>query len=377
MDPKDAAMQLLMQETYTRSECDALIKIIQERVVDSDPGVDEPAVVLPIAWQDSTQEHPVAYSSFSPKTSPATSGIPAYSPVFDNIDEKRWLKENSTNVEGHCSLKSLKHDMSHPIGKRSYSNTGETFEESRRVRRKLNRSNISEKPVDVLRNRAASFDSPSTNDTSALRGFPKEFTNIPLLGTENLTFSDMASKAETSSDTAMFHDKPCAIPVQQLVSTSCQADWDKRDSTMSYPFSNLDPMETFPVKVEPLDELAPLEPDMTYLAQKNDTRTMCDDSCSVSKLMFQEDVEAAPSSSMGLQVENSSRNCTKALNVQRSVPTKTRSPANSNRRPNNRNAVKLWNGLPQQSNPAPVGQEPDAGQIHAKRSVGRPRKARR
>uniref|UniRef100_A0A0A9F3A1 Uncharacterized protein n=1 Tax=Arundo donax TaxID=35708 RepID=A0A0A9F3A1_ARUDO len=105
---------------------------------------------------------------------------------------------------------------------------------------------------------------------------------------------------------------------------------------------------------------------------------MCDDSCSVSKLMFQEDIEAAPSSSMGLPVENSSRNCTKGLNLQRSVPTKTRSPANSNSRPNNRNTVRSWNGPPQQSNPAAtVGQEPGAGQIQAKRSVGRPRKARR
>uniref|UniRef100_A0A0A9GTQ7 Uncharacterized protein n=1 Tax=Arundo donax TaxID=35708 RepID=A0A0A9GTQ7_ARUDO len=238
MDPKDAAMQLLMQETYTRSECDELIKIIQERFVDSDPGLDEPAVILPIAWQDSTQQHPVAYSSFSPKTSPTTSGFPAYSPVFDNIDENKWLKKNCTTVEGPCTVKSLKHDTSHQVMKRSYSNTREIFEESRTVRPKLNGSNISEKLVDVLRSRAASFDDPSTTDTSALRGFPEEFINIPLLGTDNLTFSNMASKGETANDTTVFHDKPSALSVQHLASTSCQADCDKRGSFMSYPSSN-------------------------------------------------------------------------------------------------------------------------------------------
>uniref|UniRef100_A0A0A9GJL1 Uncharacterized protein n=1 Tax=Arundo donax TaxID=35708 RepID=A0A0A9GJL1_ARUDO len=266
--------------------------------------------------------------------------------------------------------------MSHPAMKRNYSNTSKTFEESRRVRPKLNGSNISEKLVDFLRSRSASFDNPSTNDTSALSGFPEEFTNVPLLGTDNLTFSNMASKrGETANDTTMFHDKPSAVTVQNLASTSCQADWDKRVSDMWHPIFN--PDETFPVKVEPLDERAPPEPDMMYLAQKNDTRTMCDDSRSVSKMMFQEDVEAAPSSSVGSQVENSPRNCTKGFNPQRSVPTKTRSPATSNRRPNNRNAARSCARPPQQSNPAPVvGQEPDAGQIQAKRSV-RPGKARR
>lgn len=68
--------------------------------MDSD---DVPAVILPIAWQSNTQQHPVAYSS-SPNTSvPAVSANPAYCPVFDNVVEKEWLKKSSAIAEGPCS----------------------------------------------------------------------------------------------------------------------------------------------------------------------------------------------------------------------------------------------------------------------------------
>ena len=82
---------------YARLECDELIKIIQERVVDSDPGVDEPEIILPIAWHASTQQHPVAYSS---------------SPGFDNSVEKEWLKKSSTTIKG---LGTKNRDKSQPV----------------------------------------------------------------------------------------------------------------------------------------------------------------------------------------------------------------------------------------------------------------------
>jgi hypothetical protein len=67
--------------------------------VDSD---DETAVILPIAWQTNTQQHPVAYSSSQNTTVPAVSN-PAYCPVFDNIVEKEWLKKSSAVAEGPCT----------------------------------------------------------------------------------------------------------------------------------------------------------------------------------------------------------------------------------------------------------------------------------
>ncbi|KAL6629082.1 hypothetical protein ACP70R_028847 [Stipagrostis hirtigluma subsp. patula] len=313
MDPKDAVMQLLMQETYTRSECDALIKIIQERVMDSDPDVDEPADVLPLAWAPGTEQDDVSYSSLCPNNSP------------------------------HATSVSL-------VLKRSYSNRGDALEESRRVRPKLNGLNISEKVVDVHRNHAGanSFENSTTIDRNASRGIPEDdmmlFADIPLLGTDNLTVSKIASRDVT------------AFTVQHLASSSYEA--------------NRDLMETFPVKVEPFEDLVPCEPEMVDLAQKNHhTRTICNDFGSLSKLMFQQDIEAAP------RVENNSRSHNKGFNVQR-IPNKTGSPAKSNLRPKNRNTTKSRNKPLQQSNAASVGHKMDAGHIQAKRPVGRPKKAR-
>ena len=67
--------------------------------MDSD---DEPAAILPIAWQANTQQHPVAYSSSPNTTVPAVSN-PANCPVFDNIVEKEWLKKSSAAAEGPCT----------------------------------------------------------------------------------------------------------------------------------------------------------------------------------------------------------------------------------------------------------------------------------
>ncbi|RLN07934.1 uncharacterized protein C2845_PM11G02670 [Panicum miliaceum] len=246
IDPKEAVKQLLMQDTCSRLECDKLIKIIQERVVDSDPGVDEPEIILPIAWHASTQQHPVAHSS-SPNTSlRADLDIPAYGPGFDNTVEKECLKKTSTTIKG---LGTKNHDRRQPVMKRRYSSTGATLEESRRVRLKQNGSSTS---------------------------------------------------------------------------------------------------------------------------GKNDKCTVVNDYCSA----FHEDIEAAPSASMGFNPVNSSKSYKRGFNLESSIPTKTRTPvpASRGRRPNNRQTARSSNGPPQLNNPAPAGQEPDAGRIQAKRPVGRPRR---
>ncbi|AQK68969.1 hypothetical protein ZEAMMB73_Zm00001d015457 [Zea mays] len=361
--PKDAVKQLLMQETYSWSECDALIKIIQERVVDSD---DEPAAILPIAWHANTQLHPVAHSS-----NPNTTAVPAVSnPAcrleFDNIVEKEWLKKSSAVAENRCTNS---HDQIQHAMKRSYSNTGDTIEESRRIRPKRNRSNS-------LRNQGASSKEAATNASSARREFPEGFRTLfkdnPLLGTNNLTFSDLVSKG-------LFDDEPSvAAAAEHFTSTSCQADWDKRGSGMSYPYSSQNQMEMSRVKAELIDEPVALETDMTNMVQKNDKLIVRNGSCSVpNKTVFQGDIEAAPSSPMGLQTEKSSRNCTRGFNLQ-NIPTKRRSPASRNLPSNNGNGktVRSWNGPPRQSNSA-AGQESEMGRVKAKRPVGRPRKVRR
>ncbi|XP_066318018.1 uncharacterized protein [Miscanthus floridulus] len=280
IDPKDAVKQLLMQETYSRSECDALIKIIQERVVDSD---DEPAAILPIAWQANTQQHPVAYSS-SPNTAVPAVSNPANCPVFDNIVEKEWLKKSSAVAEGPCINS---HDRIQRAVKRSYS-PGDIFEDARRIRPKRNKSNS-------LRNHGVSSKEVTANATNAPMGLPEDvrtlFKDIPLLGTNNLTFSDLASKG-------VFDDEPSAVAAaaQHFTSTSCQADWDKCGSGMSYPYSSRNQPEMSRVKAELLDVPVPLETDMTHLVQKN-TLTVRNGSCSASnKTEFQGGIEAAPSS---------------------------------------------------------------------------------
>jgi hypothetical protein len=81
-------------------------------VVDSDPGVDEPEIVLPIAWHASTQQHPVAYSSSRNTSRQEDLEIPAYSPGFDNTVQKEWLKKSSTSIKG---LGTKNHERSQPV----------------------------------------------------------------------------------------------------------------------------------------------------------------------------------------------------------------------------------------------------------------------
>ncbi|XP_015688400.1 uncharacterized protein LOC102700499 isoform X3 [Oryza brachyantha] len=353
--PKDAIMQLLLQETYSRSECDMLIKIIQERVVDSDPDIVEPSIVLPIAWKASQQQDPIAYSSFSPNTCSNVS-----QQLDNNVEHFQHALKRSHSGSGHNTL-----DESH----------------SRSVRPKLNDLNISNKQDGVLKNCSdiASFEEATTKEPNAFRGIPEDtkkwFKDIPLLGTDNLTFSNIVSYDDTDNHIVAFHDKLPTITSQTFASTSCEADRDNHCATMLYPYSNQDLIDTFPIKVKPLDDIVSLEPDIVDLSRKNrSTGTICNDTCSVSKLMFQEDKEIVTSSSIGLPLENSSRNCTGGASLQRS--TGKNSPAYVYRRQNNGNVIRSKSEQFHQGKRITVGRDPDLAPVQAKKPVGRPRKSR-
>uniref|UniRef100_A0A0E0CGJ8 Uncharacterized protein n=1 Tax=Oryza meridionalis TaxID=40149 RepID=A0A0E0CGJ8_9ORYZ len=321
IDPKDAIMQMLLQETYSRSECDILIKIIHERVVDSDPDVVEPSIVLPIAWQTSQQQDHVPYSSFRPNTCSASSNVHDCSQQLDNnIVENGWLEESQRAL------------------KRSNSCAGHNLNEShsRSVRPKLNDLNISNKQDGILKSHSAS--EATTKDPNAFRGIPedtkKQFKDIPLLGTDNLIFSNIVSYDDTDNDISALRGKRPAVTARTFAPATSEANRDNRCATMLYPYSDRDLTNTFPIKVEPLDDIVPFDPEIVDLSRKNhNTGTICNDPCSVSKLMFQEDKEAVPSSSTGVLLENSPRNCTGA-SLQRSTQTRRSSPAN--------NPIKEW-----------------------------------
>ncbi|KAK3152281.1 hypothetical protein QOZ80_2BG0156790 [Eleusine coracana subsp. coracana] len=278
-------------------------------------------------------------------------GVAVYSPLFDNTDGNSGLKKSSTTLEGPSTLKNMSHDQRRHVVKRTYSNKVDTFEEPRRVKPKLNKFNTSEKESDALRSHAA-FDDPVSSDAVELRGFLEELKNISLLGTDNLTLSNIVSKGET------------ARPVRFVNSTSRRARVNKHNDALEfYPYPYLDLTES------------PVKPERMHLAQKNDEGTMFNESRSVSRRILK-DIETTPSSSNGLQPESSSRN-RKGFSLPGSIPTKPRSPANSSHRPSNRRRIRSWNGPPQQSNPAPVGQESKPCHVQEKRPVGRPRKEMR
>ncbi|KAF2943387.1 uncharacterized protein [Oryza sativa Japonica Group] len=368
IDPKDAILQMLLQETYSRSECDILIKIIHERVVDSDPDVVEPSIVLPIAWQTSQQQDHVPYSSFRPNTCSASSNVHDCSQQLDNnIVENGWLEESQ-----------------HAL-KRSNSCTGHNLDEShsRSVRPKLNDLNISNRQDGILKSHSdiASFEEATTKYPNAFRGIPEDtkklFKDIPLLGTDNLIFSNIVSYDDTDNDISALRGKRPAVTARTFASATSEANRDNRCPTMLYPYSDRDLTNTFPIKVEPLDDIVPFDPEIVVLSRKNrNTGTICNDPCSVSKLMFQEDKEAAPSSSTGVPLENSPRNCTGA-SLQRSTQTRRSSPANVYRRQYIDSRTRSRSGPSHQGEPIAVGQEPDLAPTQAKKPVGRPRKSRR
>ncbi|KAF0904198.1 hypothetical protein E2562_032573, partial [Oryza meyeriana var. granulata] len=250
--PKEAIMQLLKQETYSRSECNALIKIIQERVVDSNlSGVDASGLVLPINWKSGRQAN-IGYSSLSPKgLLPADAGAPT----------------TVTHDRGPFSHKTNKIQS---VPKRSYSVASDTPEDSRRVRPKIN-GNLLEiskfKQVDVIRNHP---------------GDDKKLSDVPLLGTNNLTYSNIISKVESADEKIGTPNKP-----------SAGDDLKNYDSAFLNPCSNKDLKSSFPLKVEPLNVYIPFEQQMMDLSHQKRDHAVCDDSCSVSKLMFKEDIETA------------------------------------------------------------------------------------
>ncbi|XP_051198182.1 uncharacterized protein [Lolium perenne] len=242
IEPKDVIMQLLMQETFSRSECAMLIKIIQERVVDPDsPGVIDGYIPLPISWKAEKQPN-LGYSSFSPNvSSPSPSTFPIHRHGFDSnaaADAVPTRTPASRGLFNHYD------DNIESTKKRSYSVVRDTPEDLRRVRTKIdgNPINITKfKQVDVVRHRPGG--DHKNNEPTFFKSGPIE-----------------------------------------------------------------DPKHGFPLKVKHLNDLIPFERKMMDLSHENHKDAACDDSGSVSKLMFKEDIEATPSLQMGLQLQNGSKN---------------------------------------------------------------------
>ncbi|KAM0844482.1 hypothetical protein ACQ4PT_057042 [Festuca glaucescens] len=166
IEPKDVIMQLLMQETYSRSESTTLIKIIQERVVDPDSaGVIDGDIPLPISWKADKQPT-LEYSSFSPNvSSPSASTFPIHRHAFDSNAAADAVPTKTPASRG---LFFHNADNIEATNKRSYSVVRDTPEDLRRVRTKIdgNPINITKfKQVDVVRNRpdAACDDSGSVS----------------------------------------------------------------------------------------------------------------------------------------------------------------------------------------------------------------------
>uniref|UniRef100_A0ACD6AFB8 Uncharacterized protein n=1 Tax=Avena sativa TaxID=4498 RepID=A0ACD6AFB8_AVESA len=330
IEPKDAIMQLLMQETYSRSECTTLIKIIQERVVDPDSsGVVDGDIPLPISWKADRQPT-LGYSPFSPNvSSPSASSLPIRGHGFDNGGaadaaptltpvNRGLFNHNAGNIQSTC--------------KRSYSAVRETPENLRRVKTKIdgNLINITKfKQVDVVRNRPG-------------------------------------------------------------------GDQKNNESTFFKSCPNKDLKNGFPLKVEPLNDLIPFEQKMMDLSHQKHKDAACDDSGSVSKLMFMEDIEATPSLQMGA-LQNGPKNrrrkqsnslrttlkiseppamgTRKQSNSPRTTPKFPESPAMSTRRKISDATAKAEIDLLEQTTPVSTDKQ-DPDYVPEKRPVGRPRKGK-
>ncbi|XP_052159863.1 uncharacterized protein LOC127777325 isoform X3 [Oryza glaberrima] len=369
IEPKDAIMQLLKQETYSRSECNALVKIIQERVVDSNlNGVDAGGLALPINWKTGRQAN-IGYSSLSPKgLLPATSIPPVQDHVFDNSAGAGA----STTIAHDRGPSAHATDKIQSVLKRSYSVAKDTPEDSRRVRPKINGNSLEIskfKQVDVIRTHS---------------GDDNKLSDVPLFGTNNLIYSNIVSIVGSADEKIGIPNKP-----------SAGDDNKNYDSEFLNPCTNKvkDLKNSFPLKVEPLDVCIPFEQQMMDLSHQKHEHAACDDSCSVSKLMFKEDIETALSLPVGVPLENGSKNRRRrAPNTQRITP--ARSPAKGSRRKNNDVTVKSETDLLEQSKGSHdvtvkseidlleqsklvlMEQSPDLGDIPVKRPVGRPRKAK-
>ncbi|XP_037469448.1 uncharacterized protein LOC119341686 isoform X2 [Triticum dicoccoides] len=335
IEPKDAIMQLLMQETYSRSECSTLIKIIQERVVDPDSGgIADGEIALLISWKADNQPT-LGYSSFSPNVSlPSTSSFQIHGHGFDNsaaADTVPILTPASRSL-----FNDNKADNIQPAFKRRYSVVRDIPEDLRRVRTKADGNPIhitKFKKVDVVRN------CPGEGN--------KLLSDVPLLGANNLAHSNIVSKVERGNEKLDVPGKPPAVP-------------------------NKDLKNGFPLKLEPLDGLIPFEQKMMDLSHQKHKDAAKDDSGSVSKLMFMGDIEATPS----LQLQNGSKSRRrKQSNSPRTTPRAADSPAMGTRRRLGDATVKAEVNLVEQTTPITMDKQ-DPDYVPERRPAGRLKKAK-
>ncbi|CAN6200907.1 unnamed protein product [Urochloa humidicola] len=378
IEPKDAIMQLLMQETYSRSECSKFIKIIQERVLDSDSGDMDAGGFALTSARTAGRQAIDGYSSFSPnELSPATSSLQMHRcdnstavgtiPKLTHTDQNPFI-QNAKNI--------------HPVLKRNYSVREDDHEEIRRVRPKINGNsfNMSKfKQVDIIRSHSAanSREELASRDPNASRHENKLLTDV--IGVNNLAYPNSISKVESVDEILDVPNKPSAVTPQLFDSSFLQAGRDQKGcgATTLNQCSSEDLKKGFPLKVEPLNVFIPFEQQMMELSHQKQEHAVCDDSCSLSKLMLKEDIEAAPRLPMGLQLQTGSKNRRKRQsNPQKTTPTPTRSPAKGPRRKNNDIIVRSEMDLLEQSKLVLTEQGQESADIPVKRPVGRPRKAR-
>ncbi|PWZ05626.1 putative homogentisate phytyltransferase 1, chloroplastic [Zea mays] len=271
--------------------------------------------------------------------------------------------------------------------KRNYSVREDPYGEIRRVRPKINGNSwdISKfKQVDIIRNHPAanSREELTARNPNASRDGKKLLKDI--MGASNLTYPNFISKAETADETSDVPDKPSAVTPQQHDSSFPQAGKKQKGfaATTLNQCSNEDLKKGFALKVEPLNAFIPFEQQMMDLSHRKQENAACDDSCSLSKLMLKEDIEAAPrlkflrklkikdsvnvsfSLPTGIQVQNGSKNRRRRQpNVQKTTATPTRSPARGQRRKNNDAMVKSEMGLIEQSKLVLTEQEPELGDV--------------
>lgn len=169
------------------------------------------------------------------------------------------------------------------------------------------------------------------------------------------------------------------------------------ESTFFKPCPATDLKNGFPLKVKHLNDLIPFEQKMMDLSHQKHKDAACDDSGSVSKLMFKEDIEATPSLQMGLQLQNGLKTgrrkqsdsprtapkiaeppamgTRKQSNSPRLTPILSEAPAIVTRRKISDATVKTEIDLPEQITPVSTDKR-DPDYVPEKRPVGRRRKAK-
>lgn len=88
----------------------------------------------------------------------------------------------------------------------------------------------------------ASFEEATTKYPNAFRGIPEDtkklFKDIPLLGTDNLIFSNIVSYDDTDNDISALRGKRPAVTARTFASATSEANRDNRCPTMLYPYSD-------------------------------------------------------------------------------------------------------------------------------------------